>query len=261
MIPLPKKPKIIKKEKDKATFEIEALYPGHGVTIGNSLRRVLLSSLEGGAITQVKIKNVSHEYSTIPNVLEDIITMLLNLKQLRFKIFTAEPQKAVLKVKGERKVSGSDFKLPTQLELVNKDAHVATLTDKKANLEIEIKVEKGVGYVPKETMKKEKLEVGVILLDAIFTPVQRVSFKVENMRVGKRTDFDRLFLEVKTDGTISPQEAFLKASEILLSHFDLFAETYKEKPSLVPEREVKKTKEKSKKATKDEKKKKRKKTK
>ena len=261
MIPLPKKLKIIKKEKDKATFEIEALYPGYGVTIGNSLRRVLLSSLEGAAITQVKIKNVSHEFSTIPNVFEDVINILLNLKQLRFKIFTKESQKAVLKIKGEKNVSGSDFKLPTQLDLVNKEAHIATLTDKKASLEIEIQVEKGIGYMPKEAMKKEKLEVGVILLDAIFTPVQRVSFKIENMRVGKRTDFDRLFLEIETDGTISPQEAFSKASEILLNHFNLFTRTYKEKTSLISEKKIKKTEEKSTKEKKHEKKKKRKKAK
>lgn len=261
MIPLPKKLKIIKKEKNKATFEIEALYPGYGVTIGNSLRRVLLSSLEGAAITQVKIKNVSHEFSTIPNVLEDVINILLNLKQLRFKIFTKESQKAVLKVKGEKKVSGSDFKLPTQLDLVNKEAHIATLTDKKASLEIEIQVEKGIGYVLKEAMKKEKLEVGVILLDAIFTPVQKVSFKIENIRVGKRTDFDRLFLEIETDGTIPPQEAFSKASEILLNHFNLFTRTYKGKPSPTSEKKIKKTEEKSTKEKKHEKKKKRKKAK
>jgi len=261
MIPLPNKLKIIKKEKNKATFEIEALYPGYGITIGNSLRRVLLSSLEGAAITQVKIKNVSHEFSTIPNVFEDVINILLNLKQLRFKMFTKESQKAVLKVKGEKKILGSDFKLPSQLDLVNKEAHIATLTDKKASLEIEIQVEKGIGYALKEATKKEKLEVGVLLLDAIFTPVQRVSFKIENIRVGKRTDFDRLFLEIETDGTISPQEAFSKASDILLNHFNLFTQTYKLKPSLVSEKKIKKTEKKSIKEKKHEKKKKRKKAK
>ncbi len=260
MIPLPKKPKIIKKEKDKALFEIEALYPGYGVTIGNSLRRILLSSLEGAAITQVKIKNVSHEFSTIPGVLEDVIEILLNLKQLRFRIFSTESQKAILKVKGEKEISGSDFKLPSQLELVNKKAHIATLTTKKANLEIEIQVEKGVGYETKEVRKKEKLEVGIILLDAIFTPVKRVSFKIENMRVGKRTDFDKLFLEVETDGTISPENAFTRASNILLNHFDLFSQTFKEEtPSLKTKKDKGKAqvkKEKTTKGKKDEKKKK-----
>lgn len=179
----------------------------------------MLSSLEGAAITQAKIKNVSHEFSTIPGVLEDVIVIMLNLKQLRFKIFTDEPQKARLKVKGEKEVKGSDFELPSQLELVNKDVHIATLTDKKAELDIEIQVEKGVGFLPREARKKqEKLEIGTIPMDAIFTPIKRVSFKIENMRVGERTDFDKLFLEIETDGTVSPEETFRQASEILLSH-------------------------------------------
>lgn len=266
MIPLPKKPKIVKKENNKTIFEIEALYPGYGITIGNSLRRILLSSLEGAAITQVKIKNVSHEFSTIPGVLEDMIDVILNLKQLRFKIFTKEPQKAILKIKGEKEVKGSDFKLPSQLELVNKEAHIASLTDKKSEIELEIQVEQGIGYVLRETRKKEKLAIGVILLDAIFTPVKRVAFKVENMRVGKRTDFDRLFLEIETDGSISAKEAFSRASNILSNHFDLFGQTFKAES--VPAETVKKKKVSSKKKNnpssngkKDEKKEKRKKTK
>jgi len=224
MIPLPQKPKILKKEKNKAVFEIEALYPGYGVTIGNSLRRVLLSSLEGAAVTQMKIKGVSHEFSTIPGVLEDVVTIMLNLKQLRFKMIGKEPQKATLSVKGEREVKGSDFKLPAQLELVNPDCHIATLTSKNAKLEMEILVEKGVGYLPRERKRKEKLEIGVIPVDAIFTPVKRVAMRTENMRVGERTDFDRLFLEIETDGTISPKEAFLKACQILIDQFSFLKE-------------------------------------
>jgi len=224
MIPLPQKPKISKKEKNKATFEIEALYPGYGVTIGNALRRVLLSSLEGAAVTQMKIKGVSHEFSTIPGVLEDVITIMLNIKQLRFKMIGEEPQRATLKVKGEKEVKGSDFELPAQLELVNPDCHIATLTSKNAKLEMEILVEKGVGYLPRERKRKEKLEIGVIPVDAIFTPVKRVAIRTENMRVGERTDFDRLFLEIETDGTITPEEAFLKASEILINQFSFLKE-------------------------------------
>jgi len=241
MIPLPLKPKVIKKEKNKVTFEIEALYPGYGVTIGNSLRRVLISSLEGAGVTQMKIKGIPHEFSTISGVLEDVVTLMLNLKQLRFRIFTPQAQKATLKVKGEREVKGSDFELPAQLELVNKDCHIATLTEKKSELGIEIQVEKGVGYIPREVRKKEKPEIGVILLDAIFTPVQRVAFRVENMRVGERTDFDRLFLEIQTDGTISPEEAFFGASEILANHFSLFGQTFK-KEEKVPVLEIPKEK-------------------
>ena len=262
MIPLPSKPKLIKQEKNKAVFEIEALYPGYGVTIGNSLRRVLLSSLAGAAVTQMKIKNVPHEFSTIPGVLEDVIQIMLNLKQLRFKVYTAEPQKATLKVKGEKKIKGSDFEIPAQLELVNKDCPIATLTDKKAELEIEIQVEKGTGYSPREARKKEKLEIGTIPLDAIFTPVRRVAFRVENMRVGERTDFDRLFLELETDETILPEDAFYQASEILVKHFNLFAETFKKEEVVLPEElPTKKRKQKKVSSKKHAKKEKRKKTK
>ena len=227
MIPLPLQPKVVKKEKNKAIFEMEALYPGYGVTVGNALRRVLLSSLPGAAATQVKIKGVSHEFSTIPGVLEDVLLVSLNLKQLRFKLFSDEPQKATLKVKGEKEVKGFDFELPSQLELANKDQHIATLTEKKAELEMEIQIKKGLGYLPVEKRKGEKSEIGVILLDAIFTPMKRVSFRVENMRVGERTDFDKLTLEIETDGTITPEEAFSQASEILVKHFSLFTDAFK----------------------------------
>ncbi|MBZ9577779.1 DNA-directed RNA polymerase subunit alpha [Patescibacteria group bacterium] len=228
MILLPKQPKIISKKENWARFEIEALYPGYGVTIGNSLRRVLLSSLPGVAVTQTKIKGIQHEFSVIPGVLEDVITIVMNLKQLRFKMYTDEPQKVTLKIKGEKKVKGSDFKFPSQVELVNKSCYLATLTNKKAELGMEIQVERGVGYEPVERRKKQgKLEVGVISIDAIFTPVKRVSYKVENMRVGERTDFDRLYLDIETDGTVTPEEAFFQASEILVKHFSLFAEISK----------------------------------
>jgi len=236
MVPLPLTPKVIEKKGNKATFEIEALYPGYGVTIGNSLRRVLLSSLPGAAATQVKIKGVSHEFSTIPGVMEDIISILLNLKQLRLRVFSDEPQIGTLKIKGEKKVKGSDFKLPPQVELVNQDAPVATLTDKKAQLEMEIQIEKGLGYLPVERRKKGKLEIGAIALDAIFTPVRNVAFRVENMRVGERTDFDRLILEIETDGTISPEEVFYQATQILTQHFSFFGEKFKPKEIKVPKK-------------------------
>lgn len=226
MIPLPNPPKIIEKKGNRAVFEIEGLYPGYGVTIGNSLRRVLISSLEGAAVTRLKIKGIQHEFSTIPGVLEDVVSIILNLKKLRFKLFTEEPQKGILKVKGQKEVKASDFEVPPQVELVNKNARVLTITDKKKELEMEIQLEKGVGYEPVERRKKEKLEIGVISLDAIFTPIRNVSFRVENMRVGKRTDFDRLFLDIETDGTSTPEEAFTKASEILVKHFSLFAKSY-----------------------------------
>lgn len=227
MIPLPLQPKIIEKKGNYAKFQIEALYPGYGITIGNSLRRVLLSSLEGAAVTQMKIKGISHEFSNIPGVLEDVILIMLNLKQMRLRVFTEEPQIARLSVKGEKEVLGADFDFPSQVDLVNKDCHIATLTAKSAELEMEIKIEKGIGYSPREVRKKEKLEIGAIPLDAIFTPVKRVTHRVENMRVGERTDFDRLFLEVETDGTMTPEMAFFRASEILVNHFNLLTETFR----------------------------------
>jgi DNA-directed RNA polymerase subunit alpha len=236
MIPLPLKPKITKKEQNTAVFEMEGLYPGYGVTIGNSLRRVLLSSLQGAAVTQMKIKGVQHEFSTIPGVLEDVINIGLNLKQLRFKAYSDEPQKARLKVKGEKEVKASDFDLPTQVELITKNSHIATLTDKKAELDIEIQIKKGIGYQPVEQRKKDKLEIGVIALDAYFTPVRKVKCEVENMRVGERTDFDKLSLEIETDGAITPQEAFYQATDILVKHFSLIIEGLEKEEEKVPEK-------------------------
>lgn len=221
MIPLPSQPKVIKKEGSKALFEIAGCYPGYGITIGNSLRRVLLSSLEGAAITQVKIEGVSHEFSTIPGVMEDVVMLLLNLKRLTFKCFSDIQQTITLKVKGEKEVNGSDFKLTSELELCNPKEHIATLTKPSAELNIECKVAKGIGYEPVEAREVPKSEIGVMQIDAIFTPVRKVSLKVENMRVGKRTDFDLLKLEIETDGTITPEQALKQASCVLLSQFSV----------------------------------------
>lgn len=229
MLPLPSKPKLIKQEGNKAVFEIEGLYPGYGITLGNSLRRVLLSSLVGSSITQVKIEGVAHEFSTIPGVYEDVVNIILNLKQLRFKLHGDEPQKAYLKVKGEKEVKGGDFECPSQLEVINKDHHIATLTSKSASLNLEVLVEKGIGYQPVELRKKEKKEIGVIYVDAIFTPVRKVAYKIENMRVGERTDFDRLFIEIETDGSITPQEALAQACSILIDHLDLIKREFESK--------------------------------
>ncbi len=246
MIPLFSKPKVVSEKENQAVFEIEALYPGYGVTVGNSLRRVLLSSLPGAAITKMKIKGnnsvVPHEFSTISGVFEDVIQIMLNLKKLRFKVFSEEPQQAVLKAKGEKEVKAKDFQLPSQLELVNKDEHIATLTDKKASLEIEIEVEKGIGYVSRENRKRSKLAVGEILVDAIYTPIRKVGYQVENMRVGERTDFDKLIMEVQTDGTISPRAAVSCAAQILLDHFSMINQSFlaeEEKPKHKKQRKAK----------------------
>ena len=224
MIPFPLPPKVIEKSRNKAIFEIQGLYPGYGVTIGNALRRVLLSSLEGVAVTEVKIKGVPHEFSTIPGVLEDVITIILNLKNLRFKIHDGNLQKVELKVKGEKEVKGMDFKMFPQIELANPELHIATITDKKAELNMEITIEKGIGYEPKDQRKIKKPEIGAIALDAIFTPIKNISFQVENMRVGERTDFDKLSIEIETDGTVTPEEAFYRAAEILIKHFNIIFE-------------------------------------
>ena len=226
MIPLPLDPKIIDKKGDLAQIEIEALYPGYGVTVGNALRRVMLSSLEGAAVTQINLKGVPHEFSAIAGVMEDVITIMLNVKQLRFRMTGSEAQTCVLKAKGEKDITGADLELPGQLELVNPDCHIATLTAKTAKLEMELKIEKGTGYAPRDSKSKTKLEIGAIQMDAMFTPVKRVGFKVQNMRVGDRTDFDKINFEIETDGTIKPEEAFVRASEILVSHFELLKQAF-----------------------------------
>ncbi len=249
MIPLPQKIKLIDKKENKACFEIEGLYPGYGITVGNSLRRVLLSSLEGAAVTQVKIRGIQHEFSTISGVMEDVIRILMNLKNMRFRMYSDEPQKAFLKIKGvekgkkERKVKGSDFEFPSQVELVNKDCHIATITKKDTELEMEIQIEKGIGYRPVEDVKKQKkTETGVIFVDAIFTPIKKVNYRVENMRVGERTDFDRLRIEITTDGTLTPEEAFVSACDILVAHFSLFSNSFKREEKGENEKKGKKRK-------------------
>lgn len=218
-IPLPSKPKIIKSDGNRAIFEIEGCYPGYGITLGNALRRALLSSLPGAAITGIKIKGVQHEFSTIPYILEDVIEIILNLKQIRFKLYSETPVKIFLKVKGEKEVKAEDIKTTAEVEIINKEVHIATLTDKKAELEIELEVSPGLGYQSSDVGKKGKLEIGQIAIDAIFTPIKKVNFEVENMRVGERTDYNRLKLDIETDGSISPIEALEQATQILVSHF------------------------------------------
>ncbi len=218
-ITLPQQPKVTKKEGNSAIIEIEELYPGYGMTLGNAIRRVLLSSLPGSAVTFAKIKGVSHEFSTIPHVMEDVVDILLNLKQLRFKLHSNEPQTVTVKASGERVVTGADIECPSQVEVVNKDLVIATLTDKKADFEMELIVESGLGYVPVEERKQGKLDVGLIAIDAIFTPIRKINYDVEDMRVGDRTDFNKLKITIETDGTIDPEDAFYDAIDILVSQF------------------------------------------
>lgn len=223
-ISLPKAPKLIEQiSKNRAVFEIEDLYPGYGVTLGNSLRRVMLSSLPGAAVTSVKIKDVNHEFSTIPGVLEDIVEIILNLKQVRFKVYSEEPQTITLKVKGEKQVLASDIKLVSQVEIANPEAVVAKLTSKNASLEMEIQVERGIGYSELETRKKDKQEIGSIAVDAIFTPIKMINYEIEDMRVGDKTNYNRLKFDIETDGTLSPQDALANAAQILIEQFKVIA--------------------------------------
>ena len=238
MIQIPEQVKVLSKEGSKTTFEISPLMPGYGATIANPLRRVLLSSLEGTAITSVKIRGVDHEFSSIPGVLEDIIEVILNIKKIRFKLHGDGPVKLTLEVKGERAVTAADIKLSSDVELINEDQHIATITDKKIGLSMELEVEKGIGYVPVEQRQKEKLAIGVVAVDAIFSPVKLVNFKIENVRVGQRIDFNKIVMEVETDGSVEPEEALKKASEILVDHFKLVSEVKTEEKEAKPKKKT-----------------------
>lgn len=205
-IAIPSKPKIVSEENFKGIYEIDGLYPGYGHTLGNSLRRIILSSLPGTAITEVKIDGVGHEFSTIEGVKEDVISMILNLKKIRLSMKNNEAMTIQLNVKGPKKVTSADIKTPSQIEIVNKDQYLFEVTT-KTEINIELKIENGIGFVPKEVLQKDKVEVGTIALDAIFTPIRRVNYESENMRVGDRTDYNRLRITIETDGTITPKEA------------------------------------------------------
>jgi DNA-directed RNA polymerase subunit alpha len=215
--------KPVQEEGNKATFAIEPLHSGYGMTLGNSLRRVILSSLGGAAVTAVKIDSVAHEFSTIEGVKEDVVEIILNLKKLRFRVYSEEPQFIVLSASGKGEVKASDIKTTSDVEIVNPDQVIATLDNDKVKLGMEIKVEKGRGYVPVESREAEKLEVGMIAVDALYSPVARVRYSVENTRVGQMTDLDRLVMEIETDGTINPHEAIRQAAEILVEHFQVVA--------------------------------------
>lgn len=219
-ITLPDQPKYFDLGNNTGKIEIDSCYPGYGTTLGNALRRVLLSSLSGTAVTSIKIKGISHEFSTLPGILEDVIQIILNLKRVRFRSFRDEPVKLTLKEKGAKKITAAQIQCPADVEVITKDAPIATITEKKGELEMEIEVQKGLGYVPVEQQEREKKEIGLIAVDAVFTPVKRVNYTVENTRVGKRTDFDKITLEIETDGSITPQEAYQKAVEIIIEQFE-----------------------------------------
>ncbi|MCC7160358.1 DNA-directed RNA polymerase subunit alpha [Candidatus Nomurabacteria bacterium] len=213
---MPSKPRIVLEEGNKGVFEIDGLSPGYGHTLGNSLRRIILSSLPGASVTSIKIDGVSHEFQTMDGIKEDVIVMILNLKKTRFKMLSDEPQTVTLSVKGPKEVLAGDIKTGGQVEILNPDLHIVEVTG-KVNLNIEMKIEKGLGFIPKEIFQKEKVDVGTIAVDAIFTPIRRVAYEVENMRVGDKTNHNRLRISIETDGTLSPREALSKSIEIMIN--------------------------------------------
>jgi DNA-directed RNA polymerase subunit alpha len=214
-ITLPSKPRIVSEEGVQGVYEIDSLYPGYGHTLGNSLRRIILSSLPGAAVTRVKIEGVPHEFATMEGVRETAMELLLNLKRVHFVLHGDEPQTIMLSAKGSGEVTAKDFKLPSQVEIKNPEQHLADLSG-KATLELEATIERGLGYVSREVLTREKVDIGMIALDATFTPIRRVNYEVENMRVGDRTDFNRLRILIETNGTISPRSALEQAIETMI---------------------------------------------
>ncbi|PIP18639.1 MAG: DNA-directed RNA polymerase subunit alpha [Candidatus Omnitrophica bacterium CG08_land_8_20_14_0_20_41_16] len=194
---------------------------GYGVTLGNSLRRVLLSSIEGSAVTNIKISGVAHEFSTIPGVLEDVPELILNIKSIILNSHSKIPKTLTIKANSKGEIKAKDIEVDETIEIINPDLHIATLT-KDTKLNIEMEVSRGRGYVIAELNKKENKDIGMIPIDAIFVPIRNVNFFVENTRVGQRTDYDKLILEIFTNGAISPKDALLYASNILQRHLDIF---------------------------------------
>jgi DNA-directed RNA polymerase subunit alpha len=209
-------------EQNYASYDIEPLEAGYGSTLGNSLRRVLLSSLSGAAITSIKIDGVQHEFQDVPGVKEDVTDIVLNVKRLRLRSFSDRPVTMRLEVSGERDVTGADIQAPSTVEIVNPEVHICMVDDPRAHFEMEMVVEAGKGYVPAES--KEDQPIGQIPVDAIFTPVERVSYTVSNTRVGQMTNYDKIVLQIWTDGTVTPDEALRQASHILVQHFQMIAE-------------------------------------
>lgn len=216
---------------------IEPFFPGFGVTVGNSLRRVLLSSLEGAAVTSFKVEGAQHEFDSVDGVKEDLVEIMLNLKQLRLKSFSEEPVKLNIEIKGDKVVTAGDIKKNAEVEIMNPDLVIATITDKNTKFNMEITVERGRGYVTVEQRdENEKLEIGNIAIDASFSPVLNVGYEIDNVRVGEMTNYERLTLDILTDGTTDAKTAISRAAKILEDHFSLFIQ---DKEEAVAESEVK----------------------
>lgn len=228
-IALPQKVKFQKgKEDNQGEIIIEPCYPGYGITLGNAIRRVLLSSLPGAAPVGVKIKGVDHEFMTLPHLKEDVLEFILNLKQLRLKVFGDEKVKLELEVHGKKEIKASDIKKNSAVEIFNKDLVLGNITDMAGKLEAEIFVDRGMGYETIEAREGKTKELGYIEMDSIFSPVISTGINIENVRVGKMTNWEKLILDIKTDGTISPEEAFNSTVEILVDQFSALAPEKKE---------------------------------
>lgn len=215
-------------------YQLEPLEPGFGVTLGNALRRVLLSSLPGAAVTSIRIDGVYHEFSDIPNVREDTTELILNIKQLRIRLHSDRPAQLVLQASGTGRVTAADIICPPEVEIVNPELHLLTLDSPDAKVNIEMTVEKGKGYVPSD--HREGLPIGMIPVDAVYTPIRKVNYSVEHTRVGQVTDYDRLVLEIWTDGTINPNNALSQSAEILVRHLNLLMDLAA-KPAARPEKQ------------------------
>jgi len=218
-ITLPNKPQLVEQKADySAVYEIQPLFPGYGVTIANSLRRVMLSSLPGTAISSVRISGVEHEFSTIPNVLEDVVDISLNLKAVKFRLHGVDQATAKLQVTGKKQVTAGDIETGSEAEVVNPEAPILTLSDPSESVEMELTVTRGIGFVKADEHDLPR-EIGLIALDSVYSPVKRVSYSVEDIRVGDVTNYNKAIFEITTDGAITPYEAITHAADILVKQF------------------------------------------
>lgn len=231
-IMLPSKPRVVSEDGNSGVYEIDGFYPGYGHTIGNSLRRIILSSIPGAAITAVKIDGVQHEFSTMSGVKEDVIAIILNLKKVRIRIVDGQPHTITLTKKGLGPVTAGDIEVPGQVEILNPDHYICEITDKSGKIDMELSVDTGLGYVSKEVIQKERAEIGAIVLDAIFTPIRRAHYEVENMRVGDKTNFNRLRITIETDGTLTAREALERSISVMIQQLKSIVGFKEDEPAL-----------------------------
>ncbi len=234
-IVLPTQLRIVNEEGSKGVYEIEGLYPGYGHTLGNSLRRIILSSLPGVSITSVKIKGADHEFATISGIKEDVLSILLNLKKVRFSLLSGDEAQISLKVKGAKKVFASDFEATGDVQVTTPDQYIAEITSETGDFEVELQLARGIGFVSKEDFPEKETSIGTILVDAIFSPIRKVNYEVENMRVGDRTDYNLLRISLETDGSVTAKEALESALKIMIEQFSAILNLKVEKDILLEE--------------------------